>query len=143
MTEEGFGAPILTAKDWAGKDNRAITQDEYDQIAAVIEGFLLPARWTSCTRRRSSSASGSAGGDGERHRGKPPDPVARLDGTGRTPGARELCPLSRAIRAFFGGAHRELPPPAVAGRGQPGHLRELDASDAGVPLVRGDRLHTH
>ena len=41
MTDEGFGEPILTAKDWAGEDNRAITQDEYDQIAAVIERFLL------------------------------------------------------------------------------------------------------
>jgi crotonobetainyl-CoA:carnitine CoA-transferase CaiB-like acyl-CoA transferase len=41
MTDEGFGDPILTAKDWAGADNRAITQAEYDQIAAVIEAFLL------------------------------------------------------------------------------------------------------
>jgi crotonobetainyl-CoA:carnitine CoA-transferase CaiB-like acyl-CoA transferase len=40
MTEEGFGEPILTARDWAGSDNRAITQDEYNQIAAVIERFL-------------------------------------------------------------------------------------------------------
>jgi crotonobetainyl-CoA:carnitine CoA-transferase CaiB-like acyl-CoA transferase len=40
MTEEGFGDPILTAKAWAGDDNRGITQAEYDQIAAVIERFL-------------------------------------------------------------------------------------------------------
>ncbi len=43
MTDEGFGDPILTAREWAGADNRDITQAEYDQIAAVIEGFL-------CTR---------------------------------------------------------------------------------------------
>ena len=41
MTDAGFGDPILTAKDWAGADNRAITQTEYDQIAAAIEHFLL------------------------------------------------------------------------------------------------------
>jgi crotonobetainyl-CoA:carnitine CoA-transferase CaiB-like acyl-CoA transferase len=41
MTAEGFGEPILTEKDWAGEDNRSITQAEYDQIAAVIERFLL------------------------------------------------------------------------------------------------------
>jgi crotonobetainyl-CoA:carnitine CoA-transferase CaiB-like acyl-CoA transferase len=41
MAEEGFGDPILTSKDWAGEDNRAITQDEYNQIAAVVERFLL------------------------------------------------------------------------------------------------------
>ena len=41
MTAEGFGEPILTAKDWAGEDNRSITQPEYDQIAAVIERFLM------------------------------------------------------------------------------------------------------
>lgn len=41
MTAEGFGEPILTAKDWAGEDNRGITQAEYDQIAAAIERFLL------------------------------------------------------------------------------------------------------
>ncbi|MBV9596091.1 MAG: CoA transferase [Chloroflexi bacterium] len=41
MTAEGFGDPILTAKDWAGADNRAITDAEYDQIAAAIERFLL------------------------------------------------------------------------------------------------------
>src|SRR4029453_11332597 len=29
-----------TAKDWAGTDNRAITQAEYDQLPAAIEGFL-------------------------------------------------------------------------------------------------------
>jgi crotonobetainyl-CoA:carnitine CoA-transferase CaiB-like acyl-CoA transferase len=40
MTEEGFGDPILTARAWAGEDNRGITQAEYDQIAAVIERFL-------------------------------------------------------------------------------------------------------
>ncbi len=40
MTEEGFGDPILTAKEWAGADNRGISQAEYDQIAAVIERFL-------------------------------------------------------------------------------------------------------
>ncbi|GAC1317691.1 MAG: CoA transferase [Chloroflexota bacterium] len=43
MTDEGFGAPILTARDWAGDDNRTITQDQYDQIAAAVERFL-------CTR---------------------------------------------------------------------------------------------
>ena len=41
MTQEGFGDPMLTAKDWAGEDNRSISQAEYDQIAAVIERFLL------------------------------------------------------------------------------------------------------
>jgi crotonobetainyl-CoA:carnitine CoA-transferase CaiB-like acyl-CoA transferase len=41
MTAEGFGEPILTARDWAGADNRTITQDEYNQIADVIERFLL------------------------------------------------------------------------------------------------------
>src|SRR5438876_2467155 len=41
MSEEGFGDHILTAKDWAGDDNRAITQAEYEQIAAAIERFLL------------------------------------------------------------------------------------------------------
>jgi crotonobetainyl-CoA:carnitine CoA-transferase CaiB-like acyl-CoA transferase len=41
MVGEGFGEPILTAKDWAGADNRGITQSEYDQIAAAIERFLL------------------------------------------------------------------------------------------------------
>lgn len=41
MTDEGFGEPILTAKDWADEDNRSITQVEYDQIAAVIERFLM------------------------------------------------------------------------------------------------------
>ncbi|HLZ28631.1 MAG TPA: CoA transferase [Chloroflexota bacterium] len=41
MTDEGFGEPILTAKDWAGEDNRSISQAEYDQIAAVIERFLM------------------------------------------------------------------------------------------------------
>ncbi len=41
MTAEGFGDPVLTAKDWAGTDNRGITQAEYDQIAAAIERFLL------------------------------------------------------------------------------------------------------
>jgi crotonobetainyl-CoA:carnitine CoA-transferase CaiB-like acyl-CoA transferase len=41
MTAEGFGDPILTAKDWAGADNRTISQADYDQIAAEIERFLL------------------------------------------------------------------------------------------------------
>ena len=41
MTAEGFGQPILTAKDWAGEDNQGITQADYDQIAAAIERFLL------------------------------------------------------------------------------------------------------
>jgi crotonobetainyl-CoA:carnitine CoA-transferase CaiB-like acyl-CoA transferase len=41
MTEEGFGDPILTAKDWAGEDNRTITEAHYAQIAAAIERFLL------------------------------------------------------------------------------------------------------
>jgi crotonobetainyl-CoA:carnitine CoA-transferase CaiB-like acyl-CoA transferase len=41
MTAEGFGDPILTARDWAGEDNRSIGQAEYDQIAAAIERFLL------------------------------------------------------------------------------------------------------
>ena len=41
MTAEGFGDPILTAKDWAGEDNRGITQAEYDEIAASIERFLM------------------------------------------------------------------------------------------------------
>ncbi len=40
MTAEGFDDPILTARDWAGEDNRGITQAEYDQIAAAIERFL-------------------------------------------------------------------------------------------------------
>jgi crotonobetainyl-CoA:carnitine CoA-transferase CaiB-like acyl-CoA transferase len=40
MTDEGFGDPILTAKDWAGADNHAVTQPQYDQIAAAIERFL-------------------------------------------------------------------------------------------------------
>ena len=40
MIAEGFAEPILTAKDWAGADNRHITQAEYDQIAAAIERFL-------------------------------------------------------------------------------------------------------
>src|SRR5438477_9768933 len=39
MTAEGFEDPILTAKDWAGADNRGITQPEYDQIATAIERF--------------------------------------------------------------------------------------------------------
>src|SRR5579864_3144419 len=43
MSAEGFDDPILTGKDWAGADNRGITQAEYDQIAAAIERFL-------CTR---------------------------------------------------------------------------------------------
>ncbi|MBV9581373.1 MAG: CoA transferase, partial [Chloroflexi bacterium] len=41
MTAEGFAEPILTAKDWAGEDNRSISQTEYDQIAAIIERFLM------------------------------------------------------------------------------------------------------
>jgi crotonobetainyl-CoA:carnitine CoA-transferase CaiB-like acyl-CoA transferase len=41
MTAEGFGDPILTARDWAGEDNRSISQAEYDQIASVIERFLM------------------------------------------------------------------------------------------------------
>ncbi|MBV9580423.1 MAG: CoA transferase, partial [Chloroflexi bacterium] len=41
MSDAGFGDPILTAKDWAGEDNRAITQAEYNQVAAAIERFLL------------------------------------------------------------------------------------------------------
>jgi crotonobetainyl-CoA:carnitine CoA-transferase CaiB-like acyl-CoA transferase len=41
MTAEGFGEPILTARDWAGEDNRSITQVEYDQVAAAIERFLM------------------------------------------------------------------------------------------------------
>jgi crotonobetainyl-CoA:carnitine CoA-transferase CaiB-like acyl-CoA transferase len=41
MSAEGFDDPILTAKDWAGADNRDISQAQYDQIAAAIERFLL------------------------------------------------------------------------------------------------------
>jgi crotonobetainyl-CoA:carnitine CoA-transferase CaiB-like acyl-CoA transferase len=41
MTAEGFGDPILTAKDWGGADNKSIQQADYDQIAAAIERFLM------------------------------------------------------------------------------------------------------
>jgi crotonobetainyl-CoA:carnitine CoA-transferase CaiB-like acyl-CoA transferase len=40
MTNEGYGDPILTARDWAGIDNHSVTQTDYDRIAAVIERFL-------------------------------------------------------------------------------------------------------
>ena len=40
MAEHGFDDPILTARDWAGEDLHAMTQAEYDAIAAKIQAFL-------------------------------------------------------------------------------------------------------
>ncbi len=41
MESEGFGAPILRARDWNGADQHSMTQEEYDAIAAAIKPFLM------------------------------------------------------------------------------------------------------
>lgn len=41
MESEGFGAPILRAREWNGDDQYSISQDEYDEIASCIQAFLL------------------------------------------------------------------------------------------------------
>jgi crotonobetainyl-CoA:carnitine CoA-transferase CaiB-like acyl-CoA transferase len=40
MESEGFGHPILLAKDWNGKDMYGITQSEYDALSDQILKFL-------------------------------------------------------------------------------------------------------
>jgi crotonobetainyl-CoA:carnitine CoA-transferase CaiB-like acyl-CoA transferase len=40
MEQEGFGDPMLRAKDWNGADLHAITQQEYDHLAQVVQRFL-------------------------------------------------------------------------------------------------------
>jgi crotonobetainyl-CoA:carnitine CoA-transferase CaiB-like acyl-CoA transferase len=41
MESEGFGDPILLAKDWNGKDMYGITQGEYDALSLQVGKFLM------------------------------------------------------------------------------------------------------
>ena len=88
MIAEGYGEPILTAKDWAGEDNRGITQAEYDQIAAAIERFLLTRTLDELYEKAVELRFRlGAGGDGEGHCREPPDPGPRPAGAGCAPRA--------------------------------------------------------
>ncbi|ODU04505.1 MAG: hypothetical protein ABS81_09525 [Pseudonocardia sp. SCN 72-86] len=41
MESEGYGAPILRAKEWNGEHQHDISQEEYDALSAQIQAFLL------------------------------------------------------------------------------------------------------
>lgn len=40
MEEDGLGDPVLTARDWNGKDLHSVTQAEYDQLVVRFDAFL-------------------------------------------------------------------------------------------------------
>jgi crotonobetainyl-CoA:carnitine CoA-transferase CaiB-like acyl-CoA transferase len=141
MTEAGFGAPILTAKDWAGTDNRAITQDEYDQIAAVIEHFLrtrtLDELYEKAVQLRFRLAPAATAKDIVDSRQIQARgllvPVAHpeLESTVLYPG-----PFARFSAAPIESFRR----PPLLGEDNQTILRELDSSEAGVPFVSDDTL---
>ena len=115
MTDTGFGDPILTAKDWAGEDNRSITQAEYDQLAAAIERFLLTRTldelYQKAVELRLRLAPAATARDIVESR--------QIQARGalvpvRPPGAGAHGAVPRRVRAIFGHPDSEFPPPAAA-----------------------------
>ena len=125
----------------AGTDNRAITQDEYDQIAAVIEGFLLTRTldelYEKAVQLRFRLAPAATAKDIVESRQIQARgllvPVAHpeLESTVLYPG-----PFARFSAAPIESFRR----PPLLGEDNQAIFRELDSSDAGVALA-GDGSH--